>query len=256
MSYENGFPTDPADESEPKPNPIQRVGRHIQGKVGSGLLEVLPVLITVIVIVYIVNFIDRMMDPILAFLAERGLWFPYIDEALTSQALTFPGIGIVVGVIAFYLIGLFISMKPGKKATSFLVRSFGRIPVVKGIFGVTQQITSVITSDFGFSRVVFIEWPREGMIAMGFVTARVRASRGHKSLVMVYIPTIPNPTSGNMALVVEDDVMETDLAVDDAMKLIFSGGVVPPDDLSIARVPGVEPRTDLDFLGRFYTDRH
>lgn len=251
MSYENGFPIDPEDDSEPKPNPLQRVGRHFQGKMANGLLEVLPVLITVIVIVYIVNFIDGMMQPVINFLVERGLDFPYMEEALSL-----PGIGIVVGIIAFYAIGLFISMKPGKRATSFLVRSFGRIPVVKGIFGVTQQITSVITSDFGFSRVVFIEWPREGMIAMGFVTARVQASRGHKSLVMVYIPTIPNPTSGNMALVVEDDVMETDLSVEDAMKLIFSGGVVPPDDLSIARMPGEEKRTDLDFLGRFYTDRH
>ena len=251
MSYENGFPIDPDDGSDPKPNPLQRVGRHSQGKMANGLLEVLPVLITVIVIVYIVNFIDGMMQPVINFLVERGLDFPYMEEALSL-----PGIGIVVGIIAFYAIGLFISMKPGKKATSFLVRSFGRIPVVKGIFGVTQQITSVITSDFGFSRVVFIEWPREGMIAMGFVTARVQASRGHKSLVMVYIPTIPNPTSGNMALVVEDDVMETDLAVEDAMRLIFSGGVVPPDDISIARMPGEEKRTDLDFLGRFYTDRH
>lgn len=251
MSYENGFPIDPDDGSDPKPNPLQRVGRHFQGKMANGLLEVLPVLITVIVIVYIVNFIDGMMQPVINFLVERGLDFPYMEEALSL-----PGIGIVVGIIAFYAIGLFISMKPGKKATSFLVRSFGRIPVVKGIFGVTQQITSVITSDFGFSRVVFIEWPREGMIAMGFVTARVQASRGHKSLVMVYIPTIPNPTSGNMALVVEDDVMETDLAVEDAMRLIFSGGVVPPDDISIARMPGEEKRTDLDFLGRFYTDRH
>lgn len=251
MSYENGFPIEPDDGSEPKPNPLQRVGRHFQGKMANGLLEVLPVLITVIVIVYIVNFIDGMMQPVINFLVERGLDFPYMEEALSL-----PGIGIVVGIIAFYAIGLFISMKPGKRATSFLVRSFGRIPVVKGIFGVTQQITSVITSDFGFSRVVFIEWPREGMIAMGFVTARVQASRGHKSLVMVYIPTIPNPTSGNMALVVEDDVMETDLAVEDAMRLIFSGGVVPPDDISIARMPGEEKRTDLDFLGRFYTDRH
>ena len=251
MAYENGFPTEPEDASEPKPNPLQRVGRHFQGKIASGLLEVLPVLITVIVIVYIVNFIDRMMEPILNFLVDRGLDFPYLQEALTL-----PGIGMIASIIAFYAIGLFISMKPGKATTSFLVRSFGRIPVVKGIFGVTQQITSVITSDFGFSRVVFIEWPREGMIAMGFVTARVRASRGHKSLVMVYIPTIPNPTSGNMALVIEDDVMETDLSVDAAMRLIFSGGVVPPDDLSIARIPGEEKRSDMDFIGRFYTDRH
>ena len=250
MSYEDGFPTDPSEDSEVKRNPIQRVGGHFQKKIVGGLLEMLPVMITVIVIVYIVNFIDGMVKPMIDFFVDRGLAFPYMEEILT-----FPGIGLIAGIIMFYALGLFISMKPGKKATAFLVESFGRIPVVKGVFGVTQQITSVITSDFGFSRVVFLEWPRQGMIAMGFVTARIQASRGHRALVMVYIPTIPNPTSGNMALVVEDDVMETDLSVDDAMRLIFSGGIVPPDSLSIARMPGAQ-RSDLDFLGKFNTERH
>lgn len=249
VSYEDGFPTDPNEDSEEKKNPIQRVGGHFQKKIVGGLLKMLPVIITVIVIVYIVNFIDGVMKPIIDFLVDRGLAFPYMEEVLT-----FPGIGMIVGIILFYALGLFISLKPGEKATTILVESFGRIPVVKGIFGVTQQVTSVITSDFGFSRVVFLEWPRTGMIAMGFVTARIHASRGHRSLVIVYIPTIPNPTSGNMALVVEDDVMETDLSVEDAMKLIFSGGIVPPDNLSIARMPGAQ-RSDLDFLGRFNTDR-
>lgn len=250
MSYEDGFPTDPSEDSEVKRNPIQRVGGHFQKKMVGGLLEMLPVMITVIVIVYIVNFIDGIVKPMIDFFVDRGLAFPYMEEILT-----FPGIGLIAGIIMFYALGLFISMKPGKKATAFLVESFGRIPVVKGVFGVTQQITSVITSDFGFSRVVFLEWPRQGMIAMGFVTARIQASRGHRALVMVYIPTIPNPTSGNMALVVEDDVMETDLSVDDAMRLIFSGGIVPPDSLSIARMPGAQ-RSDLDFLGKFNTERH
>lgn len=250
MSYEDGFPTDPSEDSEVKRNPIQRVGGHFQKKIVGGLLEMLPVMITVIVIVYIVNFIDGMVKPMIDFFVDRGLAFPYMEEILT-----FPGIGLMAGIVMFYALGLFISMKPGKKATAFLVESFGRIPVVKGVFGVTQQITSVITSDFGFSRVVFLEWPRQGMIAMGFVTARIQASRGHRALVMVYIPTIPNPTSGNMALVVEDDVMETDLSVDDAMRLIFSGGIVPPDSLSIARMPGAQ-RSDLDFLGKFNTERH
>ncbi len=253
MSYEDGFPTFPTDrddDSGSKRNPVQRVGGHFRSKMVGGLLEMLPVIITIIVIVYIVNFVDRSVKPIVDFFVDRGLEFPYMQEVLT-----FPGVGVAISVIAFYALGLFISMSPGKRATNFLVESFGKIPIVKGIFGVTQQITSVITSDFGFSRVVFLEWPREGMIAMGFVTARIQASRGHRALVIVYIPTIPNPTSGNMALVVEDDVMETDLAVDDAMKLIFSGGIVPPDSLSIARMPGAQ-RTDLDFLGKFDADRH
>ena len=89
---------------------------------------------------------------------------------------------------------------------------------------------------------------------MGFVTARVQAPGREESLAIVYIPTVPNPTSGNMALVVEDDLLETDLSVEDAMKLIFSGGIVPPDVISLARLPRLE-KSESDFIGRFETDR-
>ena len=136
----------------------------------------------------------------------------------------------------------------------WILEMFARIPILSGIFGVTKQVSSMLTSQFNFSRVVFLEWPREGMIAMGFVTARVQARGREKSLAIVYIPTIPNPTSGNMAVVVEDDLLETDLSVEDAMKLIFSGGIVPPEKLSMARVPGDRGNIEPDFLGQFETD--
>ena len=71
------------------------------------------------------------------------------------------------------------------------------------------------------------------MIAMGFVTGHTLAHERDDPLVVVYIPTVPNPTSGNMAFVTEDKVMETDMSVEDAMKLIFSGGIVLPKDLNI-----------------------
>ena len=103
---------------------------------------------------------------------------------------------------------------------------------------------------------------------MGFVTGQ--ASSADKeiagTLVAVYIPTVPNPTSGNMAFVVEDDVMETDMSVEDAMKLVFSGGIVLPGESNrsagpVARLPmalALGARADRgtrgDLLGRFEPD--
>jgi uncharacterized membrane protein len=101
---------------------------------------------------------------------------------------------------------------------------------------------------------VFLEWPREGMIALGFVTARVVKPNSDLSLAIVYIPTVPNPTSGNMAVVSEDELFETDLTVEDAMRLVFSGGIVPPDSISLGRIP-IEYRVDSELIGRFDTDR-
>ena len=73
-------------------------------------------------------------------------------------------------------------------------------------------------------------------------------------MAVVYIPTVPNPTSGNLAIVNEDDIVETDLTVEDAMKLVFSGGIVLPDGISFARVP--RERTELELIGRFDTESY
>ena len=249
MSASSGFSADADERDGGKPNVAQRVGGHFQSKIGRGLLKTLPVLITTIALVYVVNFVDGLIKPVLEFIVAAGAELPYSD--LLSAV---PGVGLIVSVVIFYALGLFVSMRYGDKIATAFVDVFKRVPVVKGIFGVTEQMTSVLTSEYGFSRVVFVEWPKDGVLSMGFVTARVQATRGGRSLVVVYIPSIPNPTSGNIALLLEDDVMETDLSVENAVKLILSGGIILPESLALAHLPG-EERKDSDFRGRFNVER-
>ena len=97
------------------------------------------------------------------------------------------------------------------------------------------------------------------MLAEGFVTGRAYRQRKEvvdedepQSFVVVYISTVPNPTSGNLAFVMEDDLMETDMTVDDAMKLVFSGGIVLPESVSLARMARV--RGAEEFTDRFNID--
>ena len=216
------------------PNVLQRVEHHVQSRTLAGLVELIPLLVTVIVLVFLVGKADALVRP-LAFVADEP-W-------------DFPGIGLIVGIVLFYIVGLVVATRLGRVVLRWKDVVLSHMPLVKTIFGVTQRVTKSMTSQFNFSRVVFLEWPREGMAALGFVTGRaISQDKGH-SLVMVYIPTVPNPTSGNMALVNEDDVMETDLTVEDAMKLVFSGGIVLPDGISLARVP--RERQDHELLGRF-----
>ena len=240
-----------ADEAGDKPNVVQRLGDHFQSKIGRGLIKTLPVLITTIALVYVINFVDGLITPVIALAVNAGSALPYLDWL---SALNFTGIGLIVSVVLFYALGLFVSMRYGDKITTAFVDVFKRVPVIKGVFGVTEQMTSVLTSEYGFSRVVFVEWPKDGVLSMGFVTARVQATRGGHSLVVVYIPSIPNPTSGNIALLLEDDVMETDMSVENAVKMILSGGIILPDSLALANLPGGE-RKDSDFRGRFTTER-
>ena len=230
-----------------EPNLFQRTGGHFQSKTVSGLLELLPIIVPIVVIVYIVNVADSAIIPILDTIIREL-------SGETRDFTTFWGTGLIIAIMIFYLVGLITSTRVGKAIMTFVTDVMGSIPVVKGILGVTRQATTVMTSQFNFSRVVFLEWPREGMVALGFVTARILKPDSDISLAVVYIPTVPNPTSGNMAVVSEDELFETDITVEDAMKLVFSGGIVPPDSISLGRLP-LEYRINTELTGRFDTDR-
>ena len=225
-------------EAQEKPSLFRRFERHIQGKTLSGLLQLLPLLATAWVLSFLINQTDGLI---------RGFDF------VQGRAWDFPGLGLLIVIALCYVIGLFTSIILGRKFMDGVNKVVSYIPVIKTIYGVTQQATTSMTSQFNFTRVVFLEWPREGMVAMGFVTGRAYTEDGSQSLVSVYIPTVPNPTSGNMAFVIEDEVMETDLSVDDAMKLVFSGGMVLPKAISFARLPREEVGEN-ELVGRFKTE--
>lgn len=222
--------------AEKKPSILSKIERHVQRRMLDGLMDLLPLLATVLVIAFAAGYADGLV---------RALPF------ISGTQFDFWGIGLIVMVVAFYLVGLLVSTRWGRKMSSWKGALFGSIPIVKVVFNVAQQAMASMTSQYRFTRVVFVEWPRPGMAALGFVTARVRDPRTEDTLVLVYIPTIPNPTSGNMALVVEDDVLETDMTVDAAMKLVFSGGIVAPDTFSLARLPREGRHGEL--IGRFTT---
>ena len=117
---------------------------------------------------------------------------------------------------------------------------------MRNIYGVARQATDALSSSDGhqFSRVVFVEWPRPGLRALGFVTGHVHVSGDDRStMVVVYIPTVPNPTSGNLAWVSEQDVIETSMSVEEAMKVVFSGGVVLPKN-SVPYMTRLSSQTD------------
>ncbi len=221
-----------------KPTIGQRIERHFQGKILAGLMQLVPILVTVFVLAFIIGHTDGFVRPM-----------PFVKD----RPWDFPGIGLIAVIVVFYLIGLFVSMAVGRRTMNGMWFIFSKIPVVKTIFGVTEQATTLLASDYNFSRVVFLEWPRTGMVAVGFVTGRAFSQSGGHSLAIVYIPTVPNPTSGNMAFVNEDDLFETDLSVEDAMKLIFSGGIVLPERLSLARLPRETEHSEREFIGRFET---
>ena len=203
-------------------------------------MDLIPLLATIVVILFFVGHSDSLVRPL-----------PFV----AGQPWDFTGIGIIVLFFLFYSVGIMAAVPSGRRLMDALNFVLARTPIVKTIFGVTKQATAAFTSQYNFSRVVFLEWPREGMIAMGFVTGRIYSDDRSRSMAVVYIPTVPNPTSGNMAFVLEDDVVETDLSVEAAMKLTFSGGIVLPESLSLARVPRGSDDEPQSLIGQFQAER-
>ncbi len=230
----------PNQDQEKRPNIFARFDRHMQGRTMAGLLNLLPLLATIVVILFFVSHADNLIRPL---------------PIVAGQPWDFTGIGIIVLFFLFYLVGLMVIIPPGRRLIDALNFVLARTPIVKTIFGVTKQATTAITSQYNFSRVVFLEWPREGMVAMGFVTGRIHSRASNHAMVVVYIPTVPNPTSGNMAFVLEDDIIETDLSVEAAMKLVFSGGIVLPEVITLARVPRDPDEAFHRLTGQFRAER-
>ncbi len=231
----NGQMTGLESKNKDRTNAFKRVESHVQGRVLSGLFELVPLIVTILVLVWLVQRTDGFFRE-LAFVKDR--------------AWDIPGVGLVILAVIFYLVGLVALSTVGRKFLGYVSAVMNYVPVARTLYGVTQQATASVGSRANFSRVVFIEWPRDGMMAMGFVTGRARAPGKEEDLVSIYVPTVPNPTSGNMAFVLEDDVVETDVSVEDAMKLIFSGGIVLPQSISMARMPRA-PRSEDSFVGKY-----
>ena len=199
---------------------LQRVEGHILRRMFSGLFVLIPALVTIWILYFILSQVDKFVRTMV-----RGSQLDVLDKA---------GLGVAIALIVLYVVGMLVANRLGRRAIGWQSAVLTRIPIVRSIYGVAKQAADTLSSPTGhrFNRVVFIQWPREGVLAMGFVTGHFHSPVKGETLVGVYIPTVPNPTSGNLAFVPEEEVVETSMTVEDAMKMVFSGGIVLPEALS------------------------
>jgi uncharacterized membrane protein len=137
-------------------------------------------------------------------------------------------------LIVVLAVGALSSGIVGRWFLGWLDRLFRRLPFVKGVYTSASQLAdAVFVKKSSFTKTVIAEYPRRGILAVGFLTTNepVPMSDGRKA-VFVYFPTTPNPTSGWLALVPEEDITETDMAPDAGLKLVVSGGVVMPESFT------------------------
>jgi len=178
----------------------------------AGLLIFLPLAITVFIVYWAVMYTENLLKPIF-------LGTPYY----------FPGMSVLFLILLIFLLGILGTHAIGQRAIVRLERALRSVPILRTVYtGVKEALKALVESDVErLKGVVLVEYPRKGVYAIGFTSgSRIENAEKEsgKRLVNVFIPTSPNPTSGIVVLVPEDEIIYLDIGVEEAMKIIISGG--------------------------------
>ena len=203
---------------------MKRLRTSLKNYFLTGLLVILPIFITV----YIILSLIRAMDAILKYIPAE-----YLPE--TYLQIHIPGLGLILVVILVFVVGLLTRNFIGRKIVKLGENIVDRIPLVRVLYtGVKQLLEPLfLQKTNAFKRVALIEYPRRGVHVIGFVTGESKGevqSKISKNMMNVFVPTTPNPTSGFYILIPEDEVVYLNMSVEDAFKLIISGGIVSPPE--------------------------
>lgn len=204
--------------------PFHTIRGHFQRTFGAGILAFLPIGITVLVLKFFFDLLDPLLEPAVERLPGPG----------------YTGFGLVALVILVYVVGLVAAFVVGRRLIGITHRVMEFIPVIKSIYGTTRAAVQMMsTTDAGrYSSVVLIDFPRAGIQSIGLVTSRIVDPNGEEMLA-VYIPTTPIPSSGFLVLARASEVTPTDMTVEDAMRMVISGGILSQ---GVGQRLGVVPR--------------
>lgn len=190
----------------------------------TGLATILPVGATVFIFWFLISRLGAILEPLLL----RFRWLSRLPGWLTTL------IGFVLLLTVIVAVGALASGLFGRWVMGWLDRFFRRVPLVKGIYGSARQLTeAVFVKRSSLRQTVLAEYPRRGLLAVGFLTSdeRLELADGTRA-VFVFFPTAPNPTSGWLALIPEQEIVETGISIDEGLRLVVSGGVVRPEEFA------------------------
>jgi len=206
-----------------------RLQQDLKNDLIAGLLVVIPLATTI----WLATTVSRF---VLAFLTSIPKQFnPFNTLNPLLQELINLGLGLLVPLLGILLIGLMARNIVGRWLLEFGEGTLLRIPLAGSVYKTLKQLLETFLQGNAnrFRRVVLLEYPREGLFALGFVTGTIGAAvqAGFpEPMLSVFIPTAPNPTTGWYAVVPEGSVRDLDLSVEEAFRTIISAGIVSPDE--------------------------
>ncbi len=221
-------------QSNPRPDlPLgARLQQDLKNDLIAGLLVVIPLATTIWLSTVVSRFV-------LAFLTSVPKQLnPFITLNPLLQDLINLALGLTVPLLGILLIGLMARNIVGRWLLEFGEGTLSRIPLAGSVYKTLKQLLETFLRDNSkrFRRVVLVEYPREGLFSVGFVTGLVGPSLQpelDQPLLSVFIPTAPNPTTGWYTLVPESSVKDLNISVEDAFRTIISAGIVNPDEREV-----------------------
>lgn len=207
---------------------LQRIKQDLKNDLIAGLLVVIPlattIWLTVTIAKWVIDFLTQIPQQINPF---DGL-HPILVNVLNLL------VGLAVPLLSILIIGLMARNIAGRWLLDVGERLLQAIPLAGAVYKTLKQLLeTLLKSNDKFRRVILVEYPRRGMWALAFVTGtldrNIQTHLADEPLLSIFIPTTPNPTTGWYAIVREAEVVNLDLAIEDAFKVIISGGIVNPN---------------------------
>jgi uncharacterized membrane protein len=185
---------------------------HLKKFISRGFLAVIPLFLSYLLVRFLYLTIDKRV----------------VDLIAKLIGFRIPGLGIILVILTLYLLGLVVSHWFGRRIFDFIERLTRRIPLIGTTYQVGKQleVTLTLPEKQIFKRAVLVEYLKSGMWTIGFVTGGIIDRKNNaEKILKVFIPTPPNPTSGTMILVREDQVRDPGWTIKEALNAVISGGI-------------------------------
>lgn len=201
----------------------RRLWHHIYSRMLTGVVFVVPVILTIWVLQLLYNLLDGPLRSLLNTVLKYT-----VGWELPS------GVGLVLTLLALYVTGVLAANMLGRRLLEFWESLLQKMPIVNSIYNAARQVVRTLSQpqEQSFQRVVLIEFPSKGLWTIAFQVGTIQTSDG-RQWVRVYVPTTPNPTSGFLQFLPKESVQLTSIPVDEALKMVVSGGILSPDRLDI-----------------------
>lgn len=192
---------------------------------GRGLVIIIPLVITVWVLQILFNAIDGIISPLFVEILGKHI----------------PGLGFITMILLIIVIGITSKNLIGRAVFKYFERLIFSLPLARTIYSSAKDLINAFQpggKGKSFRQVVLVEYPRQGLWTIGFLTNEifVKDTANTKALVSIYIPNPPNPTSGIMILAAKETIQVLDMTVEEGLKLVLSGGIVTSGTLTMKNV--------------------